>query len=104
MISPNSRYVGVAQGVYVAEDGREIPYIRRRFIPPPEQYALLHEHEVVEGERPDTLSAGEFGDPDQFWRICDANAVIDPHDLTRTPGTRVRITLPAGVPAPTIGE
>lgn len=104
MNSPNSRYNGVAQGLHITNDGREIPYIRRRFIPPPDQYALLHEHEVQEGERPDTLSAAEFGDPEQFWRICDANVVIDPHDLTRTPGAQVRITLPAGVPAPTTGD
>ncbi|MEO0078974.1 MAG: LysM domain-containing protein, partial [candidate division WOR-3 bacterium] len=34
----------------------------------------------------------------QFWRICDANNVLDPSELTENPGRRVRITLPEGFP------
>ena len=39
-----------------------------------------------------------MGDPEAFWRIADANSALRPQDLTRTPGRRLRITLPEGIP------
>ncbi len=38
------------------------------------------------------------GDPQLYWRLCDANVVLDPDELTREAGRRLRVTLPAGVP------
>ena len=96
----NSRYASTAIVSRTTADGREIAYLRRRFVPSPENFALLQEHFLVQGERLDVLSARYIGDPEQFWRICDANLVVDPNDLTDTPGRVVRITLPAGIPAP----
>ena len=55
---------------------------------------------MTQGERADHLSAQYLGDPEMFWLIADANRAFDPADLTATPGTRVRITLPAGLPGP----
>ncbi|MCY7389930.1 MAG: LysM domain-containing protein [Leptolyngbyaceae cyanobacterium CAN_BIN12] len=78
--------------------GRSLAYLRRRIIPPPEQFALLQEHRVVEGDRLDNLTAQYLGDPEQFWQICDANAAIRPQDLTAIVDRRLRITLPAGIP------
>jgi hypothetical protein len=78
--------------------GRTIVYLRRRFVPPPERFALLREHVVAEGERPDTLAARYLGDPEQAWRLCDANAVMRPAELTELVGRIVRITLPEGIP------
>jgi hypothetical protein len=95
---PTSRYHDVDAAVLEGAGGRDIAYIRRRIIAPPERFALLEEHSVSEGERPDTIAARYLGDPEQFWRICDANVVIDPSELTVTPGRRVRITLPEGIP------
>ena len=66
-------------------DGTTLVYVRRRFISPPEHFALLQEHVVVEGERLDNLAAAYLGDPEQFWRLCDANAVLAPEEL-ETPG------------------
>ncbi len=34
----------------------------------------------------------------QAWRIADAHRVLDPAELTAAAGTRLRITLPAGLP------
>jgi hypothetical protein len=99
--SPGSRYAGVEVATYVASDGRTIAYLRRRFVPQPDRFALLREHVVRDGERPDQLAAAYLGDPEQFWRIADANGVIAPESLTETPGAIVRITLPADVPAMT---
>lgn len=93
-----SRYYGIDTGKLKIADGRTIIYLRRRLIPPPEKFALLQEHIVVQGDRLDNLAAQYLGDPEQFWRICDANAVMRPEELTENAGRKVRITLPEGIP------
>ena len=95
---PNSRYAQTPVTTLIATDGRMVAYLRRRFVPPPERFALLREHTVVQGDRLDTLAAAHLGDPLLFWRICDANGAIRPEALTETVGRRLRITLPEGVP------
>jgi hypothetical protein len=96
----NSRYLGTPTTVLVTADGRAIPYLRRRFVPAPEGFALLREHQVVQGDRLDLLAAVELGDPELFWRLCDANGAIPPEELTQVIGRRLRITLPDGIPGP----
>lgn len=93
-----SRYHGVEIASITSATGRSLAYLRRRIIPPPEQFALLQEHRVVEGDRLDNLTAQYLGDPEQFWQICDANAAIRPQDLTAIVDRRLRITLPVGIP------
>lgn len=78
--------------------GKTIVYLRRRFVPPPERFALLQNHTVTEGDRLDNITAQYLGDPEQFWRICDANRAMHPGELTETIGRRLRITLPEGIP------
>jgi hypothetical protein len=95
---PTSRYHSVATTVHTGPDGEEVVHLRRRFVPKPEGFHTLHELAVSEGERPDTLAARALGDPEQSWRLCDANGVVRPEELTETPGRRVRVTLPEGVP------
>ena len=93
----SSRYHGIELAALERTDGTIVAYVRRRFVPPPERYALLQEHRVAEGERIDIVAAHFIGDPEQFWRICDANAVLDPSQLEQS-GVVVRITLPEGIP------
>jgi len=95
---PTSRYNGIDTATLETADGRTIIYLRRRFLPPPERFALLQEHVVLEGERLDNITARYLGDPEQFWRICDANGAMRPEELTETIGRRLRITLPEGIP------
>ncbi|MFO1434150.1 MAG: LysM domain-containing protein [Candidatus Competibacteraceae bacterium] len=95
---PNSRYHGSATATLQTPTGRTVIYLRRRLIPPLEQFALLQEHTVVQGDRLDLLAARYLGDPEQFWRLCDANGATRPEELTETVGRRLRITLPAGIP------
>jgi hypothetical protein len=95
---PTSRYHGVATATLTAPDGRTLIYLRRRFCPPAERFALLQEHTVAQSERLDNITAHYLGDPEQFWRICDANSAMRPDELTETIGRRLRITLPEGVP------
>ncbi len=94
----NSRYHGIARATLSTADGRNHTYLRRRFIPPPGRFAVIHMHQVVAGDRLDVLAANYIGDPELFWRICDANNAMRPEDLTREVGRRLRITLPEGVP------
>jgi hypothetical protein len=95
---PTSRYYGIATTTLTTPDGRTAVYLRRRFVPPPERFALVQLHVVSEGERLDTIAAKHLDDPEAFWRIADANAAMQPEALTATPGRRLRITLPDGIP------
>ena len=95
---PNSRYHDIEIAEKKKPNGDILRYLRRRFIPPPERFQLLQEHTVVEGQRPDHIAAVYLGDPQQFWRICDANGAMKPDELTKTVGRKLRITLPEGIP------
>jgi hypothetical protein len=95
---PTSRYYGIAATQRVAADGSVISYLKRRFVPPPENFSLLGEHLVVSGDRLDNLAARYLGDAQQYWRLCDANRAMRPDILTETAGSLLRITLPEGIP------
>jgi hypothetical protein len=93
-----SRYAGLDTGTLAGPGGEEIRYLRRRFLPDLDRLALLQEYLVVHGDRPDIVAARTLGDPELFWRLCDGNPVLHPRELTDTPGRRIRVTLPPGVP------
>lgn len=95
---PGSRYHGLPTAIWIRPDGRQVPYATRRFVPPPERFDEIGHHVVVEGDRVDNLAAAHLGDAQQWWRLCDANGVLRPAELTDTPGRRLRITLPEGIP------
>ena len=97
---PTSRCYNIEVASLVREDGTVVRYLKRRFLPQPDRFVLLHEYRVSEGERPDHVAARELGDPEAFWRLCDANGVMHPDELTDTVGEAVRITLPDGIPPP----
>jgi hypothetical protein len=92
-----SRYYGIATKTLETPDGSKIVYLNRRFVPPPERFELLQEHVVTQSERLDNITAKYLGDPEQFWRVCDANGTVNPAELEEM-GRRIRITLPEGIP------
>jgi hypothetical protein len=98
LFPPNSRYSGIDTATRKTVDGKTIVYLRRRFVPPPERFALLQEYTVVQGDRLDNLAAKFIGDPELFWQICDANAAMQPEQLPEIVGRTLRITLPEGIP------
>ena len=98
MFAMTSRYFSIPTTKIEMADGEIMVYVRRRFVPPPEQFALLQEHTVTEGERLDNITAHFLGDPEQFWRVCDGNGAMRPEELTETVGRKLRITLPEGIP------
>lgn len=120
---PTSRYYGIEVAIITVDGGSAppvaIPFLRRRFLPQVESFATLHEYRVSAGDRPDLVAARELGDPEGYWRLCDANGAMHPDDLLGTQwrpldatasaepvpsdveiGRTVRVTLPAGVPPP----
>lgn len=102
MSDPNSRYAALETATLelVRDDGgaRTIAYKRRRFIPPADEMTPLGEHTVAQGDRLDRLTAKYFGDPTQFWRVCDANRVLRPDELVDELGTTILICIPATTP------
>jgi hypothetical protein len=47
---------------------------------------------VADGERLDLIAARFLGDPEQFWRLCDANRTLRPEDL-EVAGQSIQIPL-----------
>ena len=92
------RYYTVETAEIITPDGRTIVYLRRRRVPQPDDFATLQEHRVVQGDRLDNVTAAYLGDPEQFWRLCDANNAMEPDELTDTVGSTINITLPEGIP------
>lgn len=94
----NSRYQSTETTRLTLADGTEVVYLRRRFVPHPDRMALMHEHIVVQADRIDNIAARYLSDPEQFWRIADANRAMRVAELTEEIGRRLRITLPDGIP------
>jgi nucleoid-associated protein YgaU len=100
----NSRYYGLDTATLTTPAGKTVIYLRRRFVPSPTRFALLQEHTVTQGDRLDNITANYLGDPEQFWRVADANNAMNPVDLVEPPdkiGSKLKITLPediAGMP------
>jgi hypothetical protein len=95
--APQSRYSGVALALLQLRPGEPgVVYVRRRFIPAPGALAIAGRHVVASSDRPDSLAAKYFGDPLLYWRIADANAVVDPNELTDVLGRRLDIPLAPG--------
>lgn len=98
MFEPSSRYYDIETVHLTVGDNegepRVVPYKRRRIIPPSETMTIVVEHTVIQGDRLDNLAARYVGDPEQFWRICDANNVLRPEELTEETGWTIKIALP----------
>ena len=97
----NSRYHGIGVATYQPPGGEPVVHLKRRFVPDAGGYVVIREHTVSEGDRVDNLAAQHLGDPQLYWRLCDANTVMHPEQLTERVGDRVAITLPEGVPGKT---
>jgi len=97
VFEPTSRYYGIETAKMTVGNGDEervVSYKRRRIIPAHEALVTLVDHVVVQGDRLDNLAARYLGDPEQFWRICDANNVLRPEELTDEIGRAIEIGLP----------
>ena len=57
MFSPTSRYANIPTASLTDPSGRQIVYVRRRFLPRPESLPLLAEVTVTQGDRLDLITA-----------------------------------------------
>jgi hypothetical protein len=90
MFAPGSRYEHTPDARYEGAGGRSHPYKRLRELPVGAPGPQVHE--LADGERLDLVAFRYYGDPEQFWRICDANRALRPQDL-ETPGIRLLIAV-----------
>ena len=100
---PTSRYALVGVATYSrapspGEDEVPVAFLRRRLVPKPERFAVLYEYSCVEGDRRDLVAATHLTDPELWWRLADANGVIDPATMTRPVGRTLRITTAENIP------
>jgi hypothetical protein len=94
MFESTSRYYPLETAVHTMPDGRIVAYKRRRFLPRGEELDLLVEVAVTEGDRLDLITSRTLGDPEFFWRICDANDAMNPFDLAAEINRRLRVPVP----------
>lgn len=94
MFEYTSRYYNLNNLGFTLPTGQVVTYKARRFLPQGDDLPLLVEVQAQQGERLDLIAARILGDPEQFWRICNANNVMDPSELTDNPGCLIRVPLP----------
>lgn len=90
MFARGSRYEQVPEAIYVDRSGRRFAYKLLRPFPP--EASTRQFHDVADFERLDLIAYRFYGDPEQFWRICDGNRNLRPEDL-EVVGRRIRIPL-----------
>jgi hypothetical protein len=89
------RYANVGQGVWVAPDGRQIPYLLRRLLPAAGALPAAGVYTVGLGQRIDNIAAAQLGDATLSWMLADANLAVRPTDLA-VPGATIVIPRPGG--------
>lgn len=94
MFDRRSRYYELANLHYVEGARREIVFKSRRFLSRDEGRPVLWEVEANDSDRPDLVAARTLQQPDLFWRVCDANGVMHPAELTERSGRKIRILMP----------
>lgn len=91
MFFHGSRYEPIETKTRVRSDGIELRYKKIRFVVrEPTQLG----HQVQDGERLDQIAWATFRDPQMWWRIADANAELDPRELTDVAGRVLGVALP----------
>src|ERR1700736_3802999 len=97
MLDAQSRYAAVGHDTFEASDGTRAIYLRRRFLPDPQSVPSFRS---VDAKAMAThlalVAAASLGDAFLFWRICDANAAMNPFDLVAERAGRLMIPSPIG--------
>jgi hypothetical protein len=91
MFFRGSRYEPVPDAELTTPAGRTIRYKRVRFVP---ETRGTFVHRVSGGDRIDLIAYQTYKDPEQLWRICDANLATLPEELVAEPGRRLLIPVP----------
>jgi hypothetical protein len=91
-----SRYAGIETVQTSLPDGRVVTAVRRRVLPHAATMDELVRVVVEQADvgRVDLLATRTLGDSEQYWRLCDANDVVHPDELTEELGRTVRVAGP----------
>jgi hypothetical protein len=101
MFRSTSRYANQPTSTWVDVEGRVRPYVLLREVPPPPTPSGADPvHVVVDHDRLDRISWKQLGDPELFWRVCDANGALAPEELVAVVGRRLIVPLDPGAPQP----
>ena len=100
LFGPNSRYTGIPTATLTLPDGTTV--VHAAPTPGPGAGGVrdrggLH---LRGGDRLDNVTYRQLGDPELFWRLCDANRVLSPEEL-EVLNRSIRISFPEGVAAST---
>lgn len=91
ILPPDRGFPGAAAGT---------AYLLARISPRDAQQPPLARHRVVPGDRLDLIAHRYYGDPAGAWRICDANAALDPEELVGPDAVGTVLVIP--VPGPEV--
>src|SRR5689334_13091575 len=96
MFASTSRYQSLASKplLFTTPEGRHIPYVPRRFLPPDTQAVLPQTVSARRTERLDNLAARVLGDSEQFWRLADVNSGMNPFTLLDETDARLNVPSP----------
>ena len=92
-MATTSRYAGLPVLTHTGPGGRTVSYFGRRILPAGSAMPLVMGVTVTQGDRLDLIAARTFGDPEQYWRICDANDVMRPDELEQV-GRVIDVSMP----------
>ena len=88
MFDPNSRYYRMPTFTAAGTHGKTVTLVRLRILPPT---AGVTTWQVTQADRPDLVAYHFYKDATRFWRIADANEVLDPAESYSVTGTSVQI-------------
>ncbi len=94
MFDRRSRYYRLEDLRYSGGVNGPVVYKSRRFLSRDEKRPVLWEVEVHDSDRPDLIAARTLQKSGLFWRLCDANEVMHPFELTARSGRRIRVLMP----------
>ena len=94
MFDRGSRYYELENLHCRDEHGRTVVYKSRRFLSRDDSRREWWKVEAGPNDRPDLVAARTLQKSDLFWRICDANNVMHPLELTQRFGRKIRIPMP----------
>jgi hypothetical protein len=94
MFGPGSRYARQPIAVFVDAEGRPRAFVTLREVPAVRGARPEDPMHIVTGnDRLDRLTWQHLGDPELFWRVCDANGALHPDEMTSVIGRRLMVPL-----------
>lgn len=92
MFDAKSRYASQDTATVVDAAGRTRTYVVLREVPKATKPITGDTvHVVTDADRLDRIAWKHLGDPQLYWRLCDANRALHPDDLIQQAGDRIDV-------------